>query len=241
MVERYMEMLPFIEKLSRIRPVATRRGGEDLIPLMLTPTEHILLDILLEEKLAHFDSAAKGLQVQASYYPNLADARIVMDSLMARLPEDDDDGFCSHLKVEAIVDKPFEMGVLKIIEGKEATMSEAEKQAMERFKLKSKGVEGQDGAVEEANINPMLADILRAKRRRMKESYLSTYMNLEWIPPTTTDCERLFSKCKTIFTEHRQNMTPEMLELLIYHVANRSWWDIHSVAAVVNESKNPRK
>lgn len=193
----------------------------------------------------YFDSAAKAMQAQASHYPNLADARIVMDSLMAKLLRDDENGFCSHLKVEAIVDKPFEMGVVKIIEGKESTMSETEKQAMECFKLKNRVVEEQNEVIEEANRNPMLVDIEQAMRRRMNEASLaaaaSEYMNLEWIPPTTNDCERLFSKCKTIFTEQRQNMTPEMLELLIYHVANRSWWDIHSTAAVVNKTKNQRK
>ena len=103
--------------------------------------------------------------------------------------------------MEANVGKPFEMGAVKIIEGKESTMSKAEKQAMECFKLKNRVVEERNDVMEEVNKNLMLADIEQAKRRRMNEASLaaaaSQYMNLEWISTTTNHCGRLFSKCKT--------------------------------------------
>ncbi|GMG15280.1 unnamed protein product [Phytophthora fragariaefolia] len=55
------------------------------------------------------------------------------------------------------------------------------------------------------------------------------YMPLDWIPPTSNECERFFSQAKLVPTDLRKAMDPDTLEVLMFH--NKDWWDAFSVRA----------
>ena len=64
--------------------------------------------------------------------------------------------------------------------------------------------------------------------------YNSKYISLSWIPATTCEVERLLSLCRHIYSEFRQAMTPETMEILAYIRVNRSFWDIYSISECVH-------
>ena len=79
----------------------------------------------------------------------------------------------------------------------------------------------------------------RSKRQRLTlgGDEVRRYPNLRWIPPTSKDAERLFSLCKQFFSEFRKAMNPRTLEALIYLKVNTAYWDIKTVAGVINEKQ----
>ena len=58
-------------------------------------------------------------------------------------------------------------------------------------------------------------------------------MPTSWIPNGTCEVERLFSKCKHIFSQFRKAMTPATMEILLYLKVNRQHWDQDMVAYIV--------
>ena len=80
-------------------------------------------------------------------------------------------------------------------------------------------------------------EAIRNVRRRVEIPYI----NLERIPPTSNEVERLFSKAGQIFTIRRQAMNPMTLETLLLLQYNRHVWDSKTVAiAIESVSKRPR-
>ena len=49
--------------------------------------------------------------------------------------------------------------------------------------------------------------------------------NLEWIQPTTVLVERLFSKCRHVFTYDRQRLLPRLFEAIIFLKSNQQYWN----------------
>lgn len=79
----------------------------------------------------------------------------------------------------------------------------------------------------------------RSKRQRLTLgcNEVRRYPNLRWIPPTSNDAERLLSLCKQFFSEFRKALIPRTLEALIYLKVNIAYWDIRTVAGVINEKQ----
>ena len=76
------------------------------------------------------------------------------------------------------------------------------------------------------------AERVLSKKRRI-EGPPSQYMPTSWIPNGTCEVERLFSKCKHIFSQFRKAMTPATMEILLYLKVNRQHWDQDMVATIV--------
>ncbi|DAZ95335.1 TPA: LOW QUALITY PROTEIN: hypothetical protein N0F65_002442 [Lagenidium giganteum] len=60
----------------------------------------------------------------------------------------------------------------------------------------------------------------------------STYGDLSWIPLTSNEVERLFSKAGRIFSRHQRGMDACTLETLLFLRYNRELWDVQTVAAI---------
>ena len=93
---------------------------------------------------------------------------------------------------------------------------------------------------ESNNIDMLIADdnesyAVRVAKRLKMQSRLENigreqFVNLDVIPGTSVNCERLFSLAKHILTDTRKNTTPILFEALLFlKVVNRSLWDAHSV------------
>ena len=70
------------------------------------------------------------------------------------------------------------------------------------------------------------------KKHRLEEHSPNLYIDCRWMPATTCEVERLFSKCRHVFSDWRRRMLPETLENIVYLSVNRKWWDIRDVAAI---------
>ena len=99
-------------------------------------------------------------------------------------------------------------------------------------------------AEDDTNVNPFIAMKLEIKflalreekRHQRGETHQNSFFNLDWIPSTTCDTQRLFSKCKYVHPEFRRALTPGTFEGLLFNRVNRNWWDINDVCDVVHRS-----
>ena len=67
---------------------------------------------------------------------------------------------------------------------------------------------------------------LNKERTSKDDSMTSRYLtNLEWIQPTTVLVERLFSKCRHVFTYDRQRLLPRLFEAIIFLKSNQQYWN----------------
>ncbi|KAE9285139.1 hypothetical protein PR003_g26668 [Phytophthora rubi] len=200
------------------------------------PTPHEILDLEdLCKILADLESVSKKLQESGSgeapgthtIAPSLADARKLFDGVIKAFPAS------SHYLApkSSIVKAPdFESGIVKVITGKDNKLSSAEERALGRFRRWSTGNDDE----EEENLS-FAERLLRVKGRKQ-----SKFIDLRWIPPTSNDVERLFSKAGLVLTDRRQSLHPTTLETLVMLEYNRSLWDAELVAMAIKSNKRQR-
>ena len=78
----------------------------------------------------------------------------------------------------------------------------------------------------EQNDDKSYAESLLDQKRRKPMSH---YGDLKWIPPTSNLAERLFSRVKYVFNDHRKSLLPVNLESQIFLCVNRSFWDAKTI------------
>lgn len=76
------------------------------------------------------------------------------------------------------------------------------------------------------------------KRKRMRSQSTKSYMDTTWIPATSSEVERLFSRAKLIRTAHRTKLDLENFESLLYLFYNRTFWSKETVARAVVSAKS---
>ena len=59
------------------------------------------------------------------------------------------------------------------------------------------------------------------KRGKMKKS---SYINVDWIPPTSNEVERFFSSCKEVYTKYRKRLHPVTLEMQLFLKLHTEIW-----------------
>ena len=132
-------------------------------------------------------------------------------------------------------DSVFTNGMLKIMSGAEDSMKVQERQKCE-FLLRNEPNEAPEVEMIEGNS---LGAVFEARKKQrlsiLAERPTSKYIKLGWIPCTTCEVERLFSKCRHIFSEFRKGFNPETMEIILYLRVNRAYWDISTVGEAVRE------
>ncbi|ETL42365.1 hypothetical protein L916_06816 [Phytophthora nicotianae] len=63
-------------------------------------------------------------------------------------------------------------------------------------------------------------------------------MPLAWVPPTSNECERFFSQAKLVYSDLRQSMDVNTLEVLMFLSYNRDAWDVGTIQAVKRKMRN---
>jgi len=156
------------------------------------------------------------------------EARALLDLVIARFP----DAVHKVGKSAPIVKYPdFENGVVKILQHKENELSVAESDAVGKLlKPVVHEVEAIPNVVEMDDPDDIEATLKNVKRRRDNMSTASSYINLEFICPTSNIVERLFSRCKLTLTSLRASMKPDNLESVLFLLYNKQWWDMKTVA-----------
>ena len=204
MLNCYLELKPFFD-MNHI----------DIIPYLPRKGDDYRLKSLLEE-LEKLESISKKLQEEPGV--DLADARALFDDISKFHPE-----LNYYLKNEVgesickFVD--FENAVVGTILNEQLT--EAQNQTLTRFR--------DNGIVEVSNTSSSNADTIISSNKRRKTGNV----NLSWIPSTSNNAERLFSKAKRVMGDHRQKLNPVNFESQIFLIANKKYWSVCDVQSII--------
>ena len=188
---------------------------------ILSVAEEFQLQTVLE-KLKDFESVSKHLQKDAA---NMGEARALFESLLDVYP-DLNRYLGSGLGMRAtdtIVHSPiFESAVSKVCNGESLV---AEKLA------EIQSVILPDLTVAENERLFFSEKCLRAKRQKIDKKF----NDFSWIPCTSNRVESLFSNVRGILTDYRKNLSPVNLEAQVFLHVNASYWEVSTVAAILNK------
>jgi len=166
----------------------------------------------------------------------MSDVRILFDSLMVKIPS-----LASHIAADApIVEEPnFESGLVKIQQHNEANLHYFEKLLLRPWLLSSQSAATAEAAEEDEDF----ATQQLKKQRSSSEQPASRYCNLDWIPPTSNVCERLFSQAGLVLTDVRKRLSEDNFDRLLRLKVNRDMWDVQLVnrALIAREEKAREK
>ncbi|ETK79678.1 hypothetical protein L915_14486, partial [Phytophthora nicotianae] len=213
MIDRYFRIY---SKLDRI--------DDQLVDFIPTPRENVRLKALYED-LKNLESVNKKLQTSTV---SLLDVRALFDHVIKHYP-----GTELYLSPTASLVKfpDFENGVVKLMAGKENTLTRGERAAVVKLLHTSETVatelqeEGEDA-------HQSFAEVALSQ-----EEVTSSRENLKWIPPTSNDVERLFSRAGIVFSRLRRSLNPMTLETILFLQFNRSLWDASAVAEAIELGK----
>jgi hypothetical protein len=153
--------------------------------------------------------------------------------------------FAHHLGDSAsIVENPdFEKAIVKISSG--LPLSDEQRQAASRLlssenltpaldSTRTRGDESRDTSDDDCSDTDDPSDhaskVMRClKKQRMENDSCDKYVNLNVLPGTSVNCERLFSLAKHILTDTRKKTAPKLFEALLFLKVNRSLWDVYDV------------
>lgn len=213
MIERYFQIQPQLSALV------------ELLELLPTPVE---VDALSRgfRHLSNFDSITVMLQRDGISF---VEVRNIFDVLVLDFPEME-----HHLGQRSflVIDPDFEKGVMCISKGMPLTL-EQKAAVTNLVKVEQQqSLDSSSGNEDESNtINMLIADDSESYAERVaKRLKLQTrlenlgrkqFVNLDVIPGTSVNCERLFSLAKHVLTDTRKNTSPILFEALLFLKVNR--------------------
>ncbi|KAG2897332.1 hypothetical protein PC115_g17219 [Phytophthora cactorum] len=125
----------------------------------------------------------------------------------------------------------FENGVVKVLARKVRALTRTEKSAIAKLLGSTESYE----VVEDADGSPT--------KRYSAEAALSegapaaSVANMKWVPPTSNDVERLFSRAGIVYSRLRRSLNPMTLETILFLQYNRGMWDASAVAQAVENNR----
>lgn len=213
----------------------------EVLTLLPTPVE---VDILSRgfKCLEKFNAITIMLQAADLTF---VDARRVFDILISDFPQME-----HHLGSEGrlVTDKNFEMGVMRLSNGVPLTNDQLNAVAnllkvdrsRDTASLQSfhhgQSDAGDTGSSDDEEVSYAVRVAKRLKVGMHDERQRDKYMNLDVIPGTSVNCERLFSLAKYILTDTRKSTQPIVFEALLFLKVNRHIWDAHSVGKAMGRS-----
>jgi len=165
------------------------------------------------------DSITKALQ---SNQITISDVPCYFDSIIEIYP-----ATVSRLGPQcAIFEQPnFESALIKIQEKRINEMSKLEIESVKHLQINS-------GSNLEKNQNGTLAERSLSKRRG-STSNRTSYMDVRFILPTSTICERLFSIADHALPARRRSLHPITFETQLFLRENEEYWELKDVHSVV--------
>ncbi|DAZ95148.1 TPA: hypothetical protein N0F65_009857, partial [Lagenidium giganteum] len=140
------------------------------------------------------------------------------------------DGLGQHIsRTSNLVHQPhFENGLLKLQAKKEADMTREEIEACDRFLAPSTCAHAStaDSVIEDYN-----ATVTSQQRE-------SQFVSVDWIPPTSNACERLFSTAGNILRDQRKSMHPFTFEAIVMLKYNKEPWSATTVQKLMQGSSS---
>ena len=227
MIKRYLEF----RKLNAIDV-----DNPEIAELMPSPHENLEIDTLFKD-LSAFQESTKFLQTEHGV--SLATVRLIFDGLIDKFSDVQDtehrtlaDKYLGE-NARIVHSAAFETAVVKVINNKASELSELESYAIRRFK-KSDSDDIIEASATASAVSESPPGFLKEifKRQRLQENE-SEYDQLDWIPPTSNRCERLFSRAKLSLGYLRHALTPERLQTILMLSSNRSYWNVGTVGKIV--------
>jgi hypothetical protein len=235
MVQRYFEIVDFID-----------RSDIELDEACLTAREEVRLQAIFDD-LKDIESINKTLQIESAEdgadvapasndkttggkkrkrkaVPTLATVRTLFNGMVQAFPESK--GYLEKRASEAQLPKSdvvknaaFENAIVKVLSGCESKLTVAEARTLDKFMRED---ESSDEEEEEQDLS--FADGLLEGEDGNQSSPRPSFIDLRWIPATSDEVERLFSRAGLVFSERRQGMFPISLEKLMLLEWNSKLW-----------------
>jgi hypothetical protein len=115
----------------------------------------------------------------------------------------------------------------------------------DKIKYEEEDSEEESGNIEEVKqkLTHYANAAIESNRKTTKKNFydygtIDVYQNLAWIPPTTNELERLFSRCKHVLTDCRSRMTPLHFEAVMLLKYNQQLWTCAHVERAIKLSLN---
>jgi hypothetical protein len=197
---------------------------EGLAELIPSAQDDIQLNTIMEQ-LQDFEDVTKLLQTRSGI--NLDDVRGLFDELMLKYPETS-----QYLSPDASIihDPDFEEAIRKIIRGEVASLTDTEKEAVECFKLfPNANVPGAPSPEPQS-----FAERALKKRKRQQAEDGTAYQSLKWVPPTSNEVERLFSRAKLTIGRLRASLLPATVQMIMRLKLNPHRWNITTLQDIVS-------
>ena len=170
------------------------------------------------------------------------EVRRIMDAVLADYPE-----FAHHLSETAsIVENPvFEKAVMRIASS--LPLTEEQRCAATCLLLEKNNHGGAEIAAynagasssdddDEATNNALKVQRRLKRQKRVSNTAGDNYINLDLLPGTSVNCERLFSLAKHILSDTRKKTSPRLFEALLFLKVNREMWDVYDVGVAMGRS-----
>ena len=202
-----------------------------IVELLPTPKEMLLINSL-NESLARLRSITVALQRENL---DLSESRFLFQQI---LQEPQYFPMKKYLDVNAtIIHNPvFETAICKIQEGKENTLGVEEEGQIDVLKRSCDVVEIQNiSAEDEDDFASHLLKKRKIEKRRSGESRESKYLSTKFLLPTSNILERFFSKADYAFSDYRQRLLPQNLEMQLFLNVNSRFWDEKTVSKCLNK------
>lgn len=141
-------------------------------------------------------------------------------------------GATSHL----VVDPDFEAGIMRI--GKGTPLTATQQQAVTNLvKLDQPVSISEEADSDDEDVSYAVRVAKRLKREEFATVKRDQFVNLDVIPGTSVNCERLFSLAKNILTDTRKCTSPVLFEALLFLKVNSKLWDAYSVGKAMGRTR----
>lgn len=127
----------------------------------------------------------------------------------------------------------FENGLVKLLGGEHASLTRAERNPVTKL-MRPPSLEGTSGTEEEETKSFAAVALSKEAPKKAERAELG------WIPPTSNDVERLFSRAGLVFSRLRRSMTLMTLKSMMFIQFNRCLGDASAVAEAI-ETERARK
>ena len=230
---RWSSSFQMIARFLKIQKELSAVG--DLLSLL---PNHLEVDYLSRAftSLTKFDSVTVMLQRDGMSF---VESREIFDRLLRDYPE-----FQHHIGDAAriIQDEVFEKVVMRISRG--LPLSEEQRVAAQLLvkpeeqlnELEIPSAENNDAAGAPESYSQTLQRQLKRQKREAGEQPADIYINLQILPGTSVNCERLFSIAKFILSDTRKRTNPELFDALLLLKVNRDYWNMYSVGKAMGRT-----
>ena len=134
-----------------------------------------------------------------------------------------------------VINPDFEEGIMRI--GKGATLTAAQLAAVSSLVKTDMPVPSMELDTDDEDESYAVRVAKRLKQEEMETIKREQFVNLDVIPGTSVNCERLFSLAKNILTDTRKCTAPVLFEALLFLKVNQNLWDDYSVGKAMGRTR----